>query len=230
VRESGLKLENNPQSETIGWARFFLCAALLLLLIIAMWRWIPGELLTDLERSDLARGLLAPLITIGVFTLASVVLVPVTFLITATAFMFDPLPSILYSLSGSFVAGIVTFLLGRLLGQQMLNKLLGSRWNELTHRLAEEGFVAVAAARILPLGPFTIVNMVAGSTRIRFSDFAIGTLIGMLPGTLAICLFADRIRSIVRQPTWQAIVVLLLIAVGFGVLLMLVRHWIQRRD
>jgi uncharacterized membrane protein YdjX (TVP38/TMEM64 family) len=112
----------------------------------------------------------------------------------------------------------------------MLKKLLGSRWNELTHRLAEEGFVAVAAARVLPLGPFTIVNMVAGSTRIRFSDFAIGTLIGMLPGTLAICLFADRIRSIIRQPTWQAIVVLLLIAAGFGVLLMLVRHWIQRRE
>jgi len=199
-------------------------------LVAAIWRWIPTEQLTDLERADLARGVLTPLIVIGIFTLGSIALVPVTFLITATAFMFDPAPSIFYSLSGSFVAGIVTFLLGRLLGQKMLRKLLGSRWNELTHRLAKEGFVAVAAARVLPLGPFTIVNMVAGSTRIRFSDFMIGTVIGMLPGTLAICLFADRLRAAIQQPTWQDGGVLLLIALGFGALLLLVRHLLKRNE
>jgi uncharacterized membrane protein YdjX (TVP38/TMEM64 family) len=220
--------EESSQSAAIGWTRVSVYFVLLLLLIIAMWSWIPVEELTDLARADLARGFLTPLIVTGLFTIASVALVPMTFLITTTAFMFDPLPSILYSLSGSLVAGIVTFLLGRLLSQQMLKKLLGSRWDELTERLAEEGFVAVAAARVLPLGPFTIVNIVAGSTRIRFSDFVVGTLIGMLPGTLAICLFADRLRSIVQQPTWLATLVLLLIAAAFGGLLMLVRHWIQR--
>ena len=37
---------------------------------------------------------------------------------------------------------------------------------------------------MLPIAPFSIVNVVAGASHIRWSDFLLGTVIGLLPGII----------------------------------------------
>ena len=41
----------------------------------------------------------------------------------------------------------------------------------------------VITLRIVPVAPFTVVNLVAGASHISFRDFALGTLLGMLAGS-----------------------------------------------
>ncbi len=51
----------------------------------------------------------------------------------------------------------------------------------------------MSAVRLVPVAPFTVVNVAAGAFNVRFFDFALGTLIGMAPGIFAIAVFGERL-------------------------------------
>ncbi len=57
-----------------------------------------------------------------------------------------------------------------------------------------------ATVRLLPVAPFTMVNLFAGASRIGFRDFALGTVLAMAPGTLLLTLAADRAVAAWREP------------------------------
>ena len=54
--------------------------------------------------------------------------------------------------------------------------------------------------RLLPVAPFSVVNVVAGASHIRWSDFMLGTLIGLLPGIATMTFFVDRAVAAIRHP------------------------------
>ena len=71
--------------------------------------------------------------------------------------------------------------------------------------------------RIVPIAPFTIVNIVAGASHIRLLDFILGTIVGLAPGTTLIVLFVDRIVAAIRSPgvmTFAFLVIVVAVVVG----------------
>src|SRR6202012_3037616 len=84
-----------------------------------------------------------------------------------------------------------------------------------SERVARRGIIAVVILRILPIAPFTIVNLVAGASHIRMRDFMLGTLIGMGPGVLLTVSFAHQLVAAMRHPTPLSFAVL----IGIGVAL-----------
>ena len=115
--------------------------------------------------------------------------VPVTAIIAVTVLAFGPILGFFYALLGMTMSALLTFWIGQLLGRQSIQRLAGARLNHLSRRLAQKGVVAVIIIRIVPVAPFTIVNLVAGVSHIRFRDFTLGTVLGELPGLLGICDF-----------------------------------------
>jgi phospholipase D1/2 len=97
--------------------------------------------------------------------------------------------------------------------------------NRLSKRLARQGLVTVALVRNLPIAPFTIVNMVAGASRIKFKDFLLGTALGMAPGIFAITVFTNRLLQAIREPGWSNIA----IATGIAGILGVGFLWIRKR-
>ena len=63
---------------------------------------------------------------------------------------------------------------------------------------------------LLPIAPFTLVNLAAGASGIRFVDFLVGTLIGMLPGLVLLSIMGDRIIRILAEPSAGDIAILVL--------------------
>jgi uncharacterized membrane protein YdjX (TVP38/TMEM64 family) len=61
--------------------------------------------------------------------------------------------------------------------------------------------LAVASIRLVPIAPFTVVNLVAGASRIPFVDYLLGTILGMAPGLLVMSALGYQIWSIVAEPT-----------------------------
>ena len=53
---------------------------------------------------------------------------------------------------------------------------------------------------MLPIAPFSIVNVVAGASHIRWSDFLLGTIVGLLPGIATMTFFVDRAVAALRHP------------------------------
>jgi uncharacterized membrane protein YdjX (TVP38/TMEM64 family) len=164
------------------------------------------------------------LVAIGGFVLASLAMVPLTLLAVIGGVAFDGWEAFVYVLSGALVAASIGFFLGRVLGQGIVEQLQGSRLDQLSKRLARRGTIAVAVLRLIPVAPFAIFNLVAGSSHLGARQFVVGTLFGLTPGLAAITLFSSSLWQALTSPSPGNVAV----AVGMG-LLILVASWLAKR-
>jgi uncharacterized membrane protein YdjX (TVP38/TMEM64 family) len=142
----------------------------------------------------------APLIVIGGFVLGGLVVMPVMVLIAATGIVFGPWLGMLYSLLGATLSAVFVYGIGREVGRDAVRRVAGRRINDLSRRIAKRGLLAMLFVRIVPVAPFSIINLVAGASHLGFRDFLIGTILGLLPGTILISFFVDRIVAAVLHP------------------------------
>lgn len=110
-----------------------------------------------------------------------------------------------------------------------MKKLPGHLVSRVSRALGRQGLLAVITLRIVPVAPFTVVNLAAGASHIRFRDFALGTLLGMIPGTLALAALSDQAMSAIRAPGAGRIAVL----VGLAVIIVFgswgIKRWFTKR-
>jgi phospholipase D1/2 len=198
--------------------------------LAAMWRWTPLRELVALESLvRMARALdessFAPVLVLAAYVIGGLLVVPVTALIAATGVVFGPVLGSVYALSGAVLSAAVTYWIGRRIGRHAVRKLAGSRLNRITRRLAKKGTMAIAIVRLLPIAPFSVVNAVAGASHIRLREFLLGTVLGMLPGTVAIVLFVDRVSAAVTDPRPYNFLTL----AGVAILVLAIAVFIHRR-
>ncbi|MFA7504533.1 MAG: VTT domain-containing protein [Burkholderiaceae bacterium] len=180
-------------------------ATVALLGLTLAWRYTGLAELLDLGRlvdhaGQLRQMPFSPLLVIGAFILASLAMVPVTVLIAVVGLVFGTLAGICYALAGAIGSALAAYLIGRLLGRDAMRRFAGRAVNRLSRRVARRGIVAMAAVRVMPIAPFTVVNLVAGASHIRLRDYLLGTLIGMGPGIVLTVVFIDRLVDAMRDP------------------------------
>jgi uncharacterized membrane protein YdjX (TVP38/TMEM64 family) len=107
------------------------------------------------------------------------------------------------------------FTLGRRLGQVLQGGWLTGGGRRVLDRLRARGLLAVVAIRVVPVAPFTLTNLACGAAGIRPIDFALGTLIGMAPGLVAMALLGDRLIHVLLNPEPGQIGMLALCVVGW---------------
>ena len=192
-------------------------------------RFDSPESIAEAARSlgDSPIAILYVLLGFGVGTL---LFLPVTALIAGTAIAFDPARSVLYSMVGVLFGATTTYWCGRLLGARALDYLSGPRLERIKHELCTRAFRASIIARLLPVGNFTVINLLAGSLRIPFRAYFFGNAIGAAPGVVVFSLFTEQLGQAIRKPTATNIAVLvvsvlLLCALGFWL-----RRVVMRRE
>ena len=152
-----------------------------------------------------------PLIAVVCFTLAASLMIPVTLLIAVTGIVFGPFYGAMYAIVGSALSASLNYGMGVWIGRDTVRNLLGARINGLSRRIAKRGILAVMVVRVLPVAPFTIVNVVAGASHIGLRDFLIGTVLGMAPGIILTVTFAHHLAEAARRPTVVAVAVVALV-------------------
>jgi uncharacterized membrane protein YdjX (TVP38/TMEM64 family) len=125
---------------------------------------------------------------------------------------------------------MATYGIGHWLGRDTVRRLLGARVNRLSQRIAARGIVAMMVIRMLPVAPFSVVNVIAGASHIRFRDFAIGTLFGMLPGIAMTVTFVHHLAEAVRRPSAGTVAVLAAVAAIIFATALVLRRLIKRRE
>ncbi|MEJ2519823.1 MAG: VTT domain-containing protein [Desulfuromonadales bacterium] len=201
----GYQKEDRHRDKQKAW-RFATILAVALVLA-ALWRWSPlNEWLnidTVLAVADRIResALTIPIV-LGIYLVGSCLMFPITIMILATALSFGPYTGFSLALGGSLLGGLASYFLGRWLGRDAVRKLAGDKLNRLSRKIARRGWLAVAIVRVVPVAPFTIVNLVAGATHISARSFLIGTAVGMGPGILAIMIFEGGLEQALREPSW----------------------------
>jgi phosphatidylserine/phosphatidylglycerophosphate/cardiolipin synthase-like enzyme/uncharacterized membrane protein YdjX (TVP38/TMEM64 family) len=180
---------------------------LVVLLLAASWKWTPLSRWIDMELlADWGRFLkdsaAAPFIVLGAYVLGGLIMFPVTILVGTTAILFGAFPGSLYALSGCLLSAAASYGIGASLGGDTLAKFTGGKFNRVSTQLARQGILTVAVVRNIPVAPFSVVNLVAGASRIKFRDYIVGTALGMAPGVLGITVFTDRLLETFHNPNW----------------------------
>ena len=93
--------------------------------------------------------------------------------------------ALLWVYLGALLGAAAAFLLGRALGRDAVERFTGARVARVDDLLARRGLLAVVGVRLVPVVPFTAINYVAGLTAVRRRDYALGTALGIVPGTVA---------------------------------------------
>ena len=183
--------------------------------------------------SQPARSQFAPLFAVAAFVLGGLVVFPVLVLIAATAAALGPWMGFFSAGAGVLLSALTLFAIGRVLGQARLQRLLGRRAGRVQSRIIGKGVVAVAMIRMVPIAPFSIVNVVAGASKLSLRDFMLGTVLGMAPGIAVMAALGAQIADLARNASWTnalllALAVLAWIALCLGVQF-LVTWWAGRR-
>jgi phospholipase D1/2 len=177
--------------------------------------------------SSLEHNPAALLFVLAAYIVGGFAVFPVTILIAATAFAFGPWTALAYSLAGCIASALAIYLVGYYLGRRTVSRFTGHRWNRLHRVISRHGTFAVATIRVIPVAPYSIVNLAAGAVRVRLRDFVLGTIIGMTPGVVGITLFESQLEEMIHDPSGVTLAILaaVLTLLLFGAALL--RRWLR---
>lgn len=204
-------------------------ALALLVLLAAAWRWTPLKEWLDLDSliafaDRLKSGPWTPLIIGGTYVLAALVMFPVTLLNTVVVIVFGPLAGAGYAIGGASLSAALTYAVGRRLGRDKVRRFAGARLNRLSRRLGQRGLLSMSLVRLVPIAPYTVVNLVAGASHIGFRDFLLGTAIGLAPGITVTAIFVDRAAAAITDPGIVTIGVLVALAAAIILVVFVLRQ------
>jgi uncharacterized membrane protein YdjX (TVP38/TMEM64 family) len=200
---------------------------------IAIFRWTPlSEYADPRAIAGFFRGLgtpwWSPLAFIFLYAIATAVGAPGVVPTLAGGAIFGVVRGMLYNTIGANLGALLAFLVARYLGRDYIARLLRGRAADLDEKIAVHGLRTILYLRLIPLVPFNALNFGAGISRVSLRDYVLGSLIGMLPGTLVYTYFADALIRGTAEARKEAFLHFLL-AAGALVLFTLITGWIRRR-
>jgi uncharacterized membrane protein YdjX (TVP38/TMEM64 family) len=184
----------------------------------ALFRTAEGRraLVVGLDALVQSAGPLGPVLFIFVYTLG-VLFLPATPFTIAGAIIFGKFYGMLYNLAADSLGAAISFYLGRYFLHGVARGFLETRMPWLDRKAAEDGFSVIFYLRIFWF-PFIVLNYAAGATRIRFRDYLLGTVLGLLPPVFIFTYFVGAMKEVLA--TYRRPADLLAFDVLFPVLLL----------
>ncbi len=159
----------------------------------------------------LSAGIWAPLLYMVAYGFTSIILFPATLLSTASGAVWGPYLGTFYTVIGATISSSIPFFFARLLGRKFVGKMLSkaNKMNICDRFVGKNGFVAVFIMRLIPIFPWDVVNYGSGLCGIKFRDYFLATLIGIIPGSFTY----NLIGSSLGQPIDKTKIILVVVLV-----------------
>ena len=194
----------------------FAGAVAIFALLALAWKFTP---LKDVATPEALTGFLgewtgwrAVLLVVAVFVVGGLVAFPVILLVVITAATLDPGIGLVAAVTGILASAALVFAIGRQFDENTVYRILGERFRRVREKLVGNGVLAIALIRMIPIVPFSFVNLVAGALRVGFAEFLLGTLLGMAPGLITLFALGATASRMLHDPTPSNIALLVLAA------------------
>jgi uncharacterized membrane protein YdjX (TVP38/TMEM64 family) len=168
-------------------------------------------------------GGLAPVMYMAIMATA-VVLSPIPSLplnIAAGA-LFGPLMGTLYSALGALGGAVLSFMIARTLGRELLERFISGHINFCVACSDKLLTKIIFLSRLLPFFSFDIISYGAGLTKISLKKFSLATFFGMIPLTFVYNYFGSVLVPVKGMT--------IIFGLGMVVLFFLMPYWIERRN
>ncbi|NET48867.1 MAG: TVP38/TMEM64 family protein [Merismopedia sp. SIO2A8] len=120
-------------------------------------------------------------------TVAAICGMPGTFLVVIGGIVFGLVWGTVWSVVGATLGAIAAFCVARYCLRQWVAQRFSQHIALKTiNRLVQQNeWSCVLAIRFAPISPFSVVNFLFGLTGVPLKTYTLGTLVGIIPGTLA---------------------------------------------
>jgi uncharacterized membrane protein YdjX (TVP38/TMEM64 family) len=156
-------------------------------------------------------------VSLGAHILAGMTMFPMSILNSVLALLLGPWKGFALAYSCNIISALFCYVVFRYLGRRPLQAISNEKIKNLSRKAGEHGFLFVFIMRNSPMA-FGMVNMTAALTHVKFRDYFFGSILGMLPGTLAVCLLAGELKNMVIEPNISSVIV---IGLAIGILFLL---------
>ncbi len=161
----------------------------------------PNAMRTTIE----THAALAPLLFLLMHIVASLLFVPRTLMGLVAGGVFDFWWGLVWAATGSVLGAVVGFLIARYVNSGMIDLESLPRLGPMLQRAEAGGWRAVTMLRLIPVIPHSFTNYALGLTRLSLGGYALGSLLGQLPMTIAYVSFgAAGGRAVAGQPRLAA--------------------------
>lgn len=129
---------------------------------------------------------------LGVFSL------PASLITISAGFLFGLFPGILIANLGSTLGAAVMFFLGRFLFRDFVERQVEKSGflKNFDTLMEKRGFKIVVLARLAIFMPYGILNYAFSATKIPLRTFVLGSMLGMLPGSILYILIGTSIENL----------------------------------
>ncbi|MEN8135809.1 MAG: TVP38/TMEM64 family protein [Thermodesulfobacteriota bacterium] len=178
---------------------------------MAFWLIIIAAAITYLVSSDLGwnelherlgaliklSGPWAPFTYIAFYSFRSLVFFPASVLTIIAGILFGPWFGLIFTIVGENISANVSFVVGRYFVQDFAESVASKNRfiNKTFCRTRKNGFMTVLIMR-LSFVPFDLVGYFSGICNIRQKEFALGTLLGTIPGLLTYTMLGSSVANI----------------------------------
>lgn len=151
--------------------------------------YIWGDEITMKEIQDVLKpfGIWAPLIFLIIFIFGTI-FIPSTPLMALSGILFGFKFGFLYSMIGGTISALISFYIGRKLGKNWVENILDYRYmkklSNYNQKLEKGAIWDTIIFRNIPIMPFNALNILLSVSRIKWQDYIIGTVIGLIPSNL----------------------------------------------
>jgi phospholipase D1/2 len=231
--KTGAAAVSPPRRHRPAWGKIA-AAVLVLAALAAVWRYTPvAEYLTAERIREWARFVRetpwAPVAVILAYTPASLILFPRPLITLLIVVAFGPWLGIAYSVTGIMLAAMATYYLGRALPRRKVREIGGDKAEALGKGARRHGVIAVVAFNLLPVPPFAVQNMIAGAVRIKVWEYALGSVLSLIPAIIATAVFGNQVSAALddaAEVSWWAIGAA---AIGLAVFIYFGRRWAAKQ-
>jgi len=151
---------------------------------------LPG--IPDLRRAVAAAGVWGPVVFVVLHGVVSTSPVPRTVFTVAAGVLFGSSVGLAAALTGTALAAALSFVLARFIGGPLVERhahLPAVSW--VRRRVQHRGLLTMISLRLIPAMPFSVMNYGAALSGVRLAPYLLGTLLGVLPGTISIVVLGD---------------------------------------
>lgn len=205
-------------------SRLRLAGRVLLLLLLACGMvavWLNRDALDPSALSRISvRYPAAPLVFLSLQVVASLLFVPRTMLGLVAGLAFGLWWGLVWAALGSVLGAVAGFLAARYINSGLIDLETLPKVGPILLRAEAGGWRAVTMLRLIPLLPHSLTNYALGLTRLSLVDYALGSLLGQLPMTVAYVGFgAAGGRMAAGQGGWIAPIAIGAVALALSILL-----------
>jgi uncharacterized membrane protein YdjX (TVP38/TMEM64 family) len=146
------------------------------------------------------QGVIAVTLYIAIYTLSVALSVPgVSILTIAGGLLFGQWFGSVYVVFGATLGAIAVFLIAKTAFGDALRQRMGPGMRKMEVGFQENALSYLLVLRLIPLFPFFLVNIVPAFLGVELRTYAIGTFIGIIPGSFVFATVGAGLASIFDQ-------------------------------